>query len=169
MSSLVSQLYLYKVRFIFCCLSVQTTQFATTLQPQSLPNQVFNPSLLYATRLRISYLRICAINTLNCYARHLRVPLGVIPINPWVLWSWLNTNQPSWEAVSCLSYWHRLTSSICHSSLRVCLGIWKKLLLDLNSRRSRSTSKSNSNFYPISNLKLVSKIIERAVAVQVKN
>ena len=36
-------------RFVFCCLLVRTPQFATTLQPQSLPNQIFNryPTLRY--------------------------------------------------------------------------------------------------------------------------
>ena len=49
-------------RFVFCCLLVRTTQFATTLQPQSLPNQIFNrfPTLRYLASYVISsnsYLR----------------------------------------------------------------------------------------------------------------
>ena len=60
MSSLESKLYLYKFRFVFCCLLVRTTQFATTLRPQSLPNQICNhyPTLRYlATYVISSYLR----------------------------------------------------------------------------------------------------------------
>ena len=59
-SSLVNKLYLCKFRFVFCCLLVRTTQFATTLQPQLLPNQIFNryPTLRYlATYVISSYLR----------------------------------------------------------------------------------------------------------------
>ena len=61
MSSLVSKLYLY-VSFRFLLPLVRTTQFATTLQPQSLPNQIFSryPTLRYLATYVISsnsYLR----------------------------------------------------------------------------------------------------------------